>query len=230
MIDKADSIEEEKDEEVTEEKLSSLLETTKENDEELEAIEPERGRSSSSYCDTMKCDKETFSAVAKNETQSVDIKARKSSIVGKKSFESDSEATTASPPTSIRIQATASIDDAANLPTCKRKSMDKRKSDDDAENAQSKNVETQQDVTEAQEIELNTDARNECQMRKASKDETTHECYESVTLKRKSIDDKPKQIFMPQHTISQEEDYEIGLVSGLLPGLLFLKLKYILTL
>lgn len=218
MIDKADSIEEEK-EEVEEEKLPSLLETTKENDEELEASEQEGGRSSSSYCDTMKCDKETFSAVAKNETQSVEMKPRKSSIVAKKSFESDSEATTASPLTSIYIQKTTSIDDAADLPIYKQKSMETQKSDDDVENAQSKNVETQQDVTEAQEIEMNIDASNECQMRKASKDETTHSCCESVALKRKSIDDKQKQMFVPQHTISQDEDYEIGLVSGLLPGL-----------
>lgn len=222
MIDKADSIEEEKEEDADE-----CSGTTKEADDVLEASAHERRRSSSSHCDTMKCDKETLSAAAA--TQSVDTKARKSSLVAKKSFESDSEATTASPPTSICIQTTTSTmsalrpDEKAVDLTCKRKSIDKQKSDDDVANAQSKkHVETQQDETEAQEIEMMTyeEARNkDCQARrKASSDETC--CEAAVIAKRKSIDEKSKQIFLSQHTISQEDDYDIALASGLLPGLL----------
>lgn len=199
---------------------SSLAAATKETDEVHEAKLSVRRRSSSSRCDTLKCDKETFSAAAtKNEAQSVDIKARKSSIVAKKSFESDSEATTASPPTSIcmgGLRVDGSCSEIANLPSYKRRSFDTQPSDDDVANAQSKHVETQQYEIEAQEIEMCTDdAGIECHMRKASIDES----YKCCQSKRKSIDDKSKKVFVPQHTISQEDDYDIGLVSGLLPGL-----------
>lgn len=216
MIDKADSIEEEKEEDVEEETLASSTRTSKESDEILEA----RGRSSSSQCGAVKCDKETFSADAKNETKSVDTKPRKSSIVAKKSFESESES--ASPPTSASSQSTTlrAENAATSTPTCKRKSIDTQKSDDDVANAQSIHVETQQDETVAQEIEMNIDVSKESKMRKASRDET-HRCCERVALRQKSIDDKPRHIFVPQHTISQEDDYDISLVSGLLPGLSF---------
>lgn len=203
MIDKADSIEEEKEESSERESFShgSLHQKTTFSSDDI-VIEEDLQVSSGS------------DEARERKKSIVDIATRKSFEVADSPMKQQPIEASHLPPTSISTQ-TVPTEEFPEAPVTTTAAVNQT-----AEAAQS-NAETQQDTKIAQEIDSKTiETRKSCSrsinesLGDASADDTA-----SSAAAKACDEEKQKQCLLAhQQSMSQEEDYEVAMVSGLLPG------------
>lgn len=204
VIDKADSIEEEKDE------------------SEHASVHQKK---------TFSCDDIVIEEEVTAPSDPIEFRVRKISVDKKKSFEVEEPPVKQQsqpiealqlPPTSISTQ-TVPTDE---FPEVSVTTATINQADDVKEIAQL-NVETQQDTKIAQEIDTKAnEMRKLCSRSSHDKedDALAEEAFKSSLASSRSCDyqhhqQQQKQILLAhQQSMSQEEDYEVAMVSGLLPG------------
>lgn len=204
--------------------------------EDRESEKDESGHGGIQHMKTLSCDElviEEETPVTPGLSGSVEAKERKISVVAmeRKSFEVDDSRKQLSkpieasflPPTSTSTQTvpTAEFPEASAIATSAN-----QPDDDDAKALAQLNVETQQDIRTAKEIDTKAnEARKLCsrsisERAGGSSTDNVDEATTSRVVTSKSCDEQhqKQRLLSHQQSISQDDDFEVAMVSGLLPG------------